>query len=142
MVPLAGKGTAAFGAVLRWRKIGIPTGLALVTTLGAEIGVVGLAGASGSVLATVLAFGAVAFTYLVTKELLVRAHEQGYGSVHRQFRMQSVAPRGNAPSAFSQLQHTADHAPRRRCDCRDTVHWRRDCYDEELGEARRGSGSQ
>jgi ZIP family zinc transporter len=39
--------------------------------------VVTLAGAPGPVLATVLAFGAVAFMYLVTEELLVRAHERG-----------------------------------------------------------------
>ncbi|MDB5059558.1 MAG: transporter [Chloroflexi bacterium] len=75
---------AALGAVSHARKIGIPTGLALLTTLGAGIGVVTLAGAPGPVLATVLAFGAVAFMYLVTEELLVRAHEQGetaFGSV-------------------------------------------------------------
>lgn len=61
----------------RWRKIGVPTGLALLTILGALVGAVTLASAPAVVLATVLAFGAVAFMYLVVEELLVRAHERG-----------------------------------------------------------------
>jgi zinc transporter, ZIP family len=43
------------------------------TVLGAWL----LSGASPTVLAAVLAFGAVAFMYLATEELLVEAHERG-----------------------------------------------------------------
>jgi len=69
---------AAMGAqASRWRTIGVPFGLALLTTVGAAVGVVMLQVVPGDVLATVLAFGAVAFMYLVTEELLVKAHEQG-----------------------------------------------------------------
>jgi ZIP family zinc transporter len=61
----------------RRRKIGVPFALALLTTLGAGVGAAVLEGVLGRVLATVLAFGAVAFMYLATEELLVHAHERG-----------------------------------------------------------------
>ena len=61
----------------RWRKMSVPGGLAVLTTLGAGVGAALLAGAPSAVLATVLAVGAVAFMYLVTEELLVHAHEHG-----------------------------------------------------------------
>jgi ZIP family zinc transporter len=51
--------------------------LALLTVIGAALGVWLLGGASTPVLAGVLAFGAVAFMYLATEELLVEAHERG-----------------------------------------------------------------
>jgi ZIP family zinc transporter len=54
-----------------------PAVLALLTVVGAAAGAVALAGASPVLLAGVLAFGAVAFMYLATEELLVEAHEQG-----------------------------------------------------------------
>ena len=54
-----------------------PAALALLTVVGTLVGSVLLADASPQVLAAVLAFGAVAFMYLATEELLVEAHEQG-----------------------------------------------------------------
>lgn len=54
-----------------------PVALALLTVLGTVLGAVVLAGASASLLAGVLAFGAVAFMYLATEELLVQAHQSG-----------------------------------------------------------------
>lgn len=54
-----------------------PVALALLTVFGTVAGVVLLSGASASLLAGVLAFGAVAFMYLATEELLVRAHQSG-----------------------------------------------------------------
>lgn len=61
-----------------------PVVLALLTVTGTVVGVLALAGVSAPVLAGVLAFGAVAFMYLATEELLVEAHaegETGIGSV-------------------------------------------------------------
>jgi ZIP family zinc transporter len=58
-----------------------PVLLALLTVLGTILGVVVLAGASASLLAGVLAFGAVAFMYLATEELLVQAHVSGETSL-------------------------------------------------------------
>jgi ZIP family zinc transporter len=58
-----------------------PVVLALLTVLGTVLGVVMLDGASATVLAGVLAFGAVAFMYLATEELLVEAHEEGETAV-------------------------------------------------------------
>jgi ZIP family zinc transporter len=58
-----------------------PVVLALLTVLGTVLGVVALNGASATVLAGVLAFGAVAFMYLATEELLVEAHEEGETAV-------------------------------------------------------------
>jgi len=60
-----------------WVLIGLPTLLALLTLLGTAIGVATLTGATKPVMAAVLGFGAVVFMYLVTEELLVKAHEQG-----------------------------------------------------------------
>jgi len=57
--------------------IGVPVALSLLTVVGAVVGVWLLAGVSATVLAGVLAFGAVAFMYLATEELLVEAHERG-----------------------------------------------------------------
>lgn len=65
----------------RGRKVGVPFVLALLTPLGAAIGAITLAEAPAGVLATALAFGAVAFMYLVTEELLVRAHERGESAI-------------------------------------------------------------
>jgi zinc transporter, ZIP family len=61
----------------RWVMGVAPAALALLTVAGAALGAVALAGASPELLAGVLAFGAVAFMYLATEELLVEAHEQG-----------------------------------------------------------------
>lgn len=69
--------TALGPTTAHWRVIGAPVGLALLAILGAVAGVVVLGAAPGIVLTTVLAFGAVAFMYLVTEALLVRAHEKG-----------------------------------------------------------------
>lgn len=60
-----------------WILIALPTGLALLTVGGAAIGIAALNGAPQPVMAAVLGFGAVVFMYLVTEELLVKAHEQG-----------------------------------------------------------------
>ena len=60
-----------------WALIALPTGLALFTIGGTALGVAVLTGASKPVMAAVLGFGAVVFMYLVTEELLVKAHEQG-----------------------------------------------------------------
>lgn len=59
------------------RVIGLPTGLAPTAVAGTALGVTTLDGASASVMAAVLGFGAVVFMYLVTEELLVEAHERG-----------------------------------------------------------------
>jgi ZIP family zinc transporter len=58
-----------------------PVALALLTVLGTVVGVVVFGGVSAVVLAGVLAFGAVAFMYLATEELLVEAHEEGETAV-------------------------------------------------------------
>jgi ZIP family zinc transporter len=69
---------AALGPNTRKRTlVGLPTGLALLTVVGTAGGIILLTGVSAAVLAGVLAFGAVAFMYLVTEELLVEAHERG-----------------------------------------------------------------
>ena len=57
--------------------IGVPVLLSLLTVGGTFLGIWLLAGASPVVLAAVLAFGAVAFMYLATEELLVEAHASG-----------------------------------------------------------------
>jgi ZIP family zinc transporter len=54
-----------------------PVALALLTVLGTVVGVLVFSGVSATVLAGVLAFGAVAFMYLATEELLVEAHAEG-----------------------------------------------------------------
>lgn len=59
------------------RSVGVPVALSLLTVVGAAAGLLALGSATPTVLAGVLAFGAVAFMYLVTEELLVKAHEQG-----------------------------------------------------------------
>lgn len=53
----------------------VPSGLGLLTAVGAIGGALALQGAGPVVLAPVLAFGAAALLYLVTEELLVEAHE-------------------------------------------------------------------
>ena len=65
------------GAASRRLVAVAPAALSLLTVAGTAVGVVLLAGASPPLLAGVLAFGAVAFMYLATEELLVEAHEQG-----------------------------------------------------------------
>jgi zinc transporter, ZIP family len=57
--------------------IAAPVSLSLLTVAGTALGVWLLTGASATTLAGVLAFGAVAFMYLATEELLVEAHERG-----------------------------------------------------------------
>ena len=69
------------GAVSRRFVALAPVVLALLTVAGTAVGVVTLSGASATVLAGVLAFGAVAFMYLATEELLVEAHERGETSI-------------------------------------------------------------
>jgi len=59
----------------RGAVVGTALGLSLLAPLGAAIGILLLGQASATILATVLAFGAVALMYLVTEELLVEAHE-------------------------------------------------------------------
>ncbi|HEY1155620.1 MAG TPA: hypothetical protein VGE95_04925 [Arthrobacter sp.] len=61
--------------------IAVPVILSLLTVGGTFLGVWMLAGASPVVLAAVLAFGAVAFMYLATEELLVEAHANGETAV-------------------------------------------------------------
>lgn len=65
------------GQVSRVAVAVAPVGLALLTVLGTFVGALLLAAASAAVLAGVLAFGAVAFMYLATEELLVEAHANG-----------------------------------------------------------------
>jgi ZIP family zinc transporter len=57
--------------------IAAPVILSLLTVAGTALGVWLLSGAGPTTLAGVLAFGAVAFMYLATEELLVEAHERG-----------------------------------------------------------------
>jgi zinc transporter, ZIP family len=57
--------------------IAAPVVLSLLTVIGTAVGVWLLSGASPTTLAAVLAFGAVAFMYLATEELLVEAHQRG-----------------------------------------------------------------
>ncbi len=57
--------------------IAAPVALSMLTVAGTALGVWLLSGASATTLAGVLAFGAVAFMYLATEELLVEAHERG-----------------------------------------------------------------
>ena len=59
------------------RIVAICAGLAAVLGASALIGFALLAGAPAAVLATLLAFGSAALLYLVTEELLVRAHDLG-----------------------------------------------------------------
>ena len=63
------------GAVARWQIILMPTGLATLVLVGAAVGTITLQNAAAPIVATVLAFGAVALMYLVTEELLTEAHE-------------------------------------------------------------------
>jgi ZIP family zinc transporter len=58
----------------RFLSIGIPSGLFLLVVAGGILGKTVLDGVRPDILATVLAFGAVALMYLVTEELLVEAH--------------------------------------------------------------------
>ncbi|GAW49762.1 uncharacterized protein PD653_3935 [Nocardioides sp. PD653] len=53
----------------------VPSGLGMLTAVGAIGGALALQDAGPTVLAPVLAFGAAALLYLVTEELLVEAHE-------------------------------------------------------------------
>ncbi|MDQ1671636.1 MAG: zinc transporter, family [Frankiaceae bacterium] len=69
------------GTVPRVAVAAAPAALALLTVLGAVLGVLLLSGVSAAVLAGVLAFGAVAFMYLATEELLVEAHASGETAV-------------------------------------------------------------
>lgn len=60
--------------VSQGRIIAMTGGIALAMPVGTAIGVTTLRNVTAPVLATVLAFGAVVLMYLVTEELLVRAH--------------------------------------------------------------------
>jgi zinc transporter, ZIP family len=69
---------ASFAASMPKRVVAFtPAVLALLTVVGAVLGAVLLQGATAPILAGVLAFGAVAFMYLATEELLVEAHHKG-----------------------------------------------------------------
>jgi len=59
----------------------MPVALSLLTVAGTAVGVLALGTASPALLAGVLAFGAVAFMYLATEELLVEAHEKSETSL-------------------------------------------------------------
>jgi ZIP family zinc transporter len=61
--------------ISRGRVIAMTGGIALAMPVGTAIGAITLRNATAPVLATVLAFGAVVLMYLVTEELLVRAHK-------------------------------------------------------------------
>jgi ZIP family zinc transporter len=65
------------GAVSRVQVALAPVALAALTVIGTLAGALLLGNASAVVLAGVLAFGAVAFMYLATEELLVEAHASG-----------------------------------------------------------------
>lgn len=67
--------------VRRRRSATIAGSLGLATAIGAIGGAALLGGASRTVLAAVLAFGAAALLYLVVEELLVEAHEQARTAV-------------------------------------------------------------
>ncbi|PRY10803.1 ZIP family metal transporter [Kineococcus rhizosphaerae] len=69
------------GTLSRFVVALLPAALAVLTIAGAVAGVLLFAGASAALLAGVLAFGAVAFMYLATEELLVQAHESGETSI-------------------------------------------------------------
>jgi ZIP family zinc transporter len=74
--------SAVLAGTVRRRTVALtPVLLALLTVAGTAIGVLALGSASPAVLAGVLAFGAVAFMYLATEELLVEAHEKGETSL-------------------------------------------------------------
>lgn len=61
----------------RTRAVVVPVFLSTFLIVGAVVGEVALRGASGHVMAGVLAFGSAALLFLVTEELLVDAHESG-----------------------------------------------------------------
>ena len=69
------------GSVSRRFVAVAPVALALLTVVGTVAGVLLLGGVSPPVLGGVLAFGAVAFMYLATEELLVQAHAEGETSI-------------------------------------------------------------
>ena len=70
--------SAALGpAASRRLVVAAPVGLSMLTLAGTVLGVWLLSGTSPTTLAAVLAFGAVAFMYLASEELLVAAHERG-----------------------------------------------------------------
>ena len=69
------------GSVSRRFVAVAPVALALLTVAGTVAGVLLLGGVSAAVLGGVLAFGAVAFMYLATEELLVQAHAEGETSI-------------------------------------------------------------
>ena len=69
--------SAMAGSASRRTILLAPVALAALTVVGTAVGAVALAGAGPALLGAVLAFGAVAFMYLATEELLVEAHQQG-----------------------------------------------------------------
>lgn len=72
---------ALAGSVSRRVVVLMPAVLALLTVAGTALGVLALGASSPALLAGVLAFGAVAFMYLATEELLVEAHHKGETSI-------------------------------------------------------------
>lgn len=62
-----------------WKIMATPTGLSLLVVVGTALGVTLLGDVPADLLATMLAFGAVALMYLVTEELLVEAHKGAEG---------------------------------------------------------------
>ncbi len=72
---LSTAGALLTGGASRAVTIAITSAIAVLPMVGAVVGVVLLRGASPGVVATMLAFGAVALMYLVTEELLTEAHE-------------------------------------------------------------------
>ena len=72
LVPVIAAAAAFVGGA--WLGLGL-------AALGTAVGVATLSGASATLLAGVLAFGAVAFMYLATEELLVEAHAKGETSI-------------------------------------------------------------
>ena len=72
---LATAATLGQSGLARGKTIAIVGGLALFFTVGAVGGGVPLQNLSGHWLAGVLAFGSAALLFLVTEELLVKAHE-------------------------------------------------------------------
>ena len=74
---LAIANTMRSSGVARWPTIAVCAGLAAVLAVSAVVGLAALAGAPAFVKTTLLAFRSAELLYLVTEELLVRAHDLG-----------------------------------------------------------------
>jgi ZIP family zinc transporter len=73
---LATSASLGKAGIPRARRIALTSGVALLFTLGAVVGLTFLDHLAPHVLAGVLSFGAAALLFLVTEELLVEAHEE------------------------------------------------------------------